>query len=34
MKAGKLNNVAPGEPKMSEADVKSFLEAVMEKQGR
>lgn len=27
MKEGKLNNVAPGEPKMSEADVKSFLEA-------
>lgn len=29
MKAGKLNNVAPGEPKMSEADVKSFLEATV-----
>lgn len=27
MKDGKLNNVAPGEPYMSEADVKSFLEA-------
>ena len=27
MKDGKLNNVAPGEPKMSEGDVKSFLEA-------
>jgi phenylalanine-4-hydroxylase len=27
MKDGKLNNVAPGEPKMSEADVKSFLHA-------
>ncbi|MEP6754687.1 MAG: phenylalanine 4-monooxygenase [Chthonomonadales bacterium] len=27
MKDGKLNNVAPGEPNMSEADVKSFLSA-------
>jgi phenylalanine-4-hydroxylase len=27
MREGKLNNVAPGEPKMSEADVKSFLHA-------
>jgi phenylalanine-4-hydroxylase len=27
MTAGKLDNVAPGEPIMSEADVKSFLEA-------
>jgi len=27
MKDGKLNNVSPGEPKMGEADVKSFLEA-------
>ena len=27
MKEGKLNNVSPGEPKMSEGDVKSFLEA-------
>ncbi len=27
MKEGKLNNVAPGEPKMGEADVKSFLHA-------
>ena len=27
MKAGKLNNVAPGEPTISEADLKSFLEA-------
>jgi len=27
MKAGKLDNVAPGEPVMSEADVKSFLDA-------
>lgn len=27
MKDGKLNNVAPGEPKMGEADVKSFLHA-------
>ncbi|MCO6432557.1 MAG: phenylalanine 4-monooxygenase [Deltaproteobacteria bacterium] len=26
MKSGKLNNVAPGQPTMSEADVKSFLE--------
>ena len=27
MKAGKLNNVAPGEPSVNEADLKSFLEA-------
>jgi hypothetical protein len=27
MRAGKLDNVAPGEPVMSEADVKSFLDA-------
>ena len=27
MRAGKLDNVAPGEPEMSEADVKSFLDA-------
>ena len=27
MKDGKLNNVSPGEPKMGEADVKSFLHA-------
>lgn len=27
MRAGKLNNVAPGEPTMSEADIKSFLHA-------
>ncbi|HEX8847902.1 MAG TPA: phenylalanine 4-monooxygenase [Gemmatimonadaceae bacterium] len=27
MKQGKLNNVSPGEPSMSEADVRSFLEA-------
>jgi phenylalanine-4-hydroxylase len=27
MRAGKLNNVAPGEPFVSEADLKSFLEA-------
>jgi phenylalanine-4-hydroxylase len=27
MKAGRLDNVAPGEPLMSEPDVKSFLEA-------
>jgi phenylalanine-4-hydroxylase len=31
MRDGKLNNVAPGEPKMSEADVKSFLHAASEK---
>jgi phenylalanine-4-hydroxylase len=29
MKAGKLNNVSPGEPEMSEADVKSFIEATL-----
>ena len=28
MKQGKLNNVAPGEPGVDEADLKSFLEAV------
>ena len=27
MKQGKLNNVSPGEPNMSEADVESFLAA-------
>jgi len=27
MKQGKLDNVAPGEPEISEADLKSFLEA-------
>lgn len=27
MKEGKLNNVSPGEPEISEADLKSFLEA-------
>lgn len=27
MKAGKLNNVAPGEPSVNEKDIKSFLEA-------
>ena len=27
MKEGKLNNVAPGEPLVSEADLKSFLDA-------
>jgi phenylalanine-4-hydroxylase len=27
MKEGKLNNVAPGEPKMGEQDVRSFLHA-------
>jgi phenylalanine-4-hydroxylase len=27
MRAGRLDNVAPGEPQMSEPDVKSFLKA-------
>jgi len=27
MKNGKLNNVAPGEPAIGEADLRSFLEA-------
>jgi len=27
MKEGKLNNVSPGEPEVSEGDLKSFLEA-------
>jgi phenylalanine-4-hydroxylase len=27
MKAGKLNNVAPGEPELSEADIRSFIDA-------
>jgi phenylalanine-4-hydroxylase len=27
MKSGKLNNVSPGEPKIGEADIKSFLDA-------
>jgi phenylalanine-4-hydroxylase len=27
MKEGKLSNVAPGEPEISESDLKSFLEA-------
>ena len=27
MKQGKLNNVAPGEPAINEADLKSFLRA-------
>ena len=27
MRAGKLNNVAPGEPEVNEQDLKSFLEA-------
>ena len=27
MKDGKLNNVSPGEPVMSEADLKSFVDA-------
>lgn len=31
MRDGKLNNVAPGEPKMSETDVRSFLHAASEK---
>ena len=30
MRAGRLDNLAPGEPVMSEADVKSFLEAALE----
>jgi phenylalanine-4-hydroxylase len=29
MRAGRLDNLAPGEPVMSEADVKSFLEAAL-----
>ncbi|HUF65148.1 MAG TPA: phenylalanine 4-monooxygenase [Gemmatimonadaceae bacterium] len=29
MKEGKLNNVSPGEPEMSEADVRSFIEATI-----
>jgi hypothetical protein len=28
MKAGKLSNVAPGEPGVNEADLKSFLQAM------
>jgi phenylalanine-4-hydroxylase len=27
MKDGRLNNVSPGEPEVSEGDLKSFLEA-------
>jgi phenylalanine-4-hydroxylase len=27
MRDGKLNNVAPGEPEVSEADLRSFLQA-------
>jgi phenylalanine-4-hydroxylase len=30
MLEGKLNNVAPGEPTMSEEDIRSFLEAVVD----
>jgi phenylalanine-4-hydroxylase len=30
MLEGKLNNVAPGEPKMSEVDIRSFLEAELD----
>lgn len=30
MRAGRLDNVAPGEPEMSEQDVKSFLEAALQ----
>ncbi|MFN3691195.1 MAG: phenylalanine 4-monooxygenase, partial [Fimbriimonadales bacterium] len=30
MLAGKLNNVSPGEPNMSEEDIRSFLEAVVD----
>jgi hypothetical protein len=26
-KAGKLNNVSPGEPAMSDADIRSFIDA-------
>jgi phenylalanine-4-hydroxylase len=29
MRAGKLNNVAPGEPEVNERDLKSFLQAVV-----
>jgi phenylalanine-4-hydroxylase len=29
MRAGKLNNVSPGEPEMSESDVRSFIEATI-----
>ena len=29
MKDGKLNNVSPGEPEMSESDVRSFIEATV-----
>ena len=28
MRAGKLNNVAPGEPEINERDLKSFLHAM------
>jgi len=28
MRAGKLNNVAPGEPEINERDLKSFLSAM------
>jgi phenylalanine-4-hydroxylase len=31
MRAGKLNNVAPGEPNISESDLKSFLHASLKK---
>ena len=30
MLEGKLNNVAPGEPKISETDIRSFLEAELD----
>jgi hypothetical protein len=30
MRAGRLDNLAPGEPLMSESDVKSFLEAALQ----
>jgi phenylalanine-4-hydroxylase len=30
MRAGRLDNLAPGEPQMSEQDVKSFLEAALQ----
>ena len=29
MKSGKLDNVSPGEPELSETDVRSFIEASM-----
>jgi phenylalanine-4-hydroxylase len=29
MRAGRLNNVAPGEPSISEADLRSFVQATV-----